>query len=331
MTPRRAPSTRRAFLGGLAAGALVGALPRPVRAAVPRLIWFSTGERRSAEGFLDALRDGLHDHGYEDRRNLVIETRWGDTVSGREEQMASEILASRPALVVTQGRAGYTMAQMRPTVPVVFGFSGDPVEGGLVASLARPGGNLTGITFLAYDLVGKRIEILKQALPGLRRLAAVASPEHVGQAKEFAASKAAGERLGIAVSNHPARNPAELEAALADARSAHAEGLIVFPDPLTNARRELIADFALRHRLPAVSGWSNYADAGLLLTYGPHLRESWRRLAYFVDRVLRGAKPSELPVELPRTVELVLNLRTARALGVTVPPALVARADRTID
>lgn len=201
----------------------------------------------------------------------------------------------------------------------------------MVDSLSRPGGQFTGITFLAYDLVAKRIEVLKEIVPALRRIAVIASPEHMGEPREFAASKAAADRLGLSQSYHPARNAAELEAALDGTRAARAEALVVFPDPLTNARRALISEFALRHRLPAVSGWAVYADSGLLLTYGPNLVDAWRRVAYFVDRVLKGAKPSELPVELPRSLEMVVNLKTARALGLTIPPLVLLRADRVIE
>jgi putative ABC transport system substrate-binding protein len=190
---------------------------------------------------------------------------------------------------------------------------------------------MTGVTFLARELVSKRVEVLKETLPAVRRIGVVASPEHIGEPQELAASKAAADQFGIAVSYHPARNGGELETALAAARSARAEALVVFPDPLTNSRRSVIAEFALRHGIPAVSGWAIFAEAGLLLTYGPNLDEAWRRVAYLTDRVLKGASPAELPIELPRTVELVINQRTARALGVAIPPSVLVRADRVIE
>jgi putative ABC transport system substrate-binding protein len=293
-------------------------------------VWFTTGDRTSAGAFLQAMRDGLRELGYREGQDVVIETRSVESAE-REQQMGAEIVASRPSVIVTQGRAARIVQALSPTVPVIFGFSGDPIEAGLITSFARPGGQFTGVTFLAYDLAGKRIEVLKEVFPSLRRIAVVASPEHIGQPREFAASKAAADRLGLVTSQHTARSAAELEAALDSAREARADALVVFPDPLTNARRHVISEFALRHRLPAISGWAVYAESGLLMTYGPNLGDAWRRVAYFVDRVLKGARPAELPTELPRTLEMVVNLKTARALGVGIPPSVLLRADRVIE
>jgi len=276
------------------------------------------------------MRDGLRELGYREGRDLVIETRWSEGAE-REHQIAAEVLASRPSVIVTQGRAARTIKALAPTVPVVFGFSGDPIDAGLIATFARPGGQFTGVTFLAYDLVAKRVEVLKETLPSIRRIAVVASPEHIGEPREFAASKAAADRLGLTTSQHRARTADELAAALDAAREARADALVIFPDPLTNARRAVISDFALRHRLPAISGWAVYADSGLLLTYGPDLADAWRRVAYLVDRVLKGARPADLPAELPSTLEMVVNLKTARALGVAVPQSVLVRANRLIE
>ncbi len=322
---------RRQAVRALGGGLLALAAPARVHAEPPRIVWYSTGERQSAGRFLEALRAGLRDLGYREGGNLVLETRWSDFDAERDTKIAAEIQATRPAVIVTQGRAARVMRGLPPTIPVVFGFSGDPVAAGLATSLARPGYNMTGVTFLARELVSKRVEVLKETLPAVRRIGVVCSPEHIGEPQELAASKAAADQFGIAVSYHPARNGSELEAALAAARSARAEALVVFPDPLTNSRRSVIAEFALRHGIPAVSGWAIFAEAGLLLTYGPNLDEAWRRVAYLTDRVLKGTSPAELPIELPRTVELVINQRTARALGVTIPPSVIARADRVIE
>ena len=321
---------RRQILRALGGGLALAAHARPTAAGPHRLVWFSTGDRMSAGAFLQAMRDGLRDLGYREGQDLVIETRWAEGAE-HEERLAAEILSTRPSVIVTQGRAARVVKAASPTVPVVFGFSGDPIDAGLIASFPRPGGQFTGVTFMAYDLVAKRVEVLKETLPSIRRIAVIASPEHVGQPREFAASKAAADRLGLVTSQHAARTPAEISAALDVAREARADALVIFPDPLTNARRDAISEFALRHRLPAISGWAVYADSGLLLTYGPNLAEAWRRVAYLVDRVLKGARPAELPAELPRTIEMVVNLRTARALGVAIPQAVLARADRVIE
>ena len=284
----------------------------------------------SAGAFLEAMRDGLRDLGYREGQDLVIETRSVDSAEN-EQQLGAEILASRPSVVVTQGRAARILKSLPPTIPVVFGFSGDPIDAGLIASFPRPSGQFTGVSFMAYDLVAKRVEVLKETLPSIRRIAVIASPEHIGQPREFAASKAAADRLGLTTSQHPARTPAELNAALDAARESRADALVIFPDPLTNARRGAISEFALRHRLPAISGWAVYAESGLMLTYGPNLAEAWRRVAHLVDRVLKGARPAELPAELPRTLEMVVNVKTARALGVAIPQTVLARADRVIE
>ena len=322
---------RRELLRVLGGSFAVAGWPARAAAAPYRLVWFSSGDEASAGAFLEALRDGLRGLGYQEGRDIIIETRWLDFRTEHEQQVAAEIQAARPSVIVTQARAARTMKSLPAVTPVVFGFSGDPVDAGLVESLARPGGQLTGITLLSYELVGKRIELLKEILPGLRRIAAIGSPEHAGEPREFATSKAAAERFGITTTHHPARNVPELDAALEAARAARAEALVVFPDPLTNGRRAAIAEFALRHRLPAISGWAVYADSGLLLTYGPSLADAWRRVAYYVDRVLKGAKPAELPVELQRTIEMVVNLKAARALGVALPPGVLVRANRVVE
>ena len=321
---------RRQILRALGGGLALAAPSRRAAAAPHRVVWVSTGDRASAGAFLQAMRDGLRDLGYREGQDLIVETRWADGVE-HEQQLAADILATRPSLIVTQGRAALILKSMSTAVPVVFGVSGDPIDAGLIASVPRPGGQFTGVSFMAYDLVAKRVEVLKETLPSIRRIAVIASPEHIGEPREFAASKAAADRLGLATSQHTARTPAELNASLDGARQARADALVIFPDPLTNARRGAISEFALRHRLPAISGWAVYADSGLLLTYGPNLAEAWRRVAYLVDRVLKGARPAELPAELPRTLEMVVNLRTARALGVAIPQAVLARANRVIE
>jgi len=324
------PVNRRHILCALGGSIAFAARPRRAGAAPHRVVWFSTGDQASAGAFLQAMRGGLRDLGYREGQDLVIETRWAEGIE-HEEQLAAEILASRPSLIVTQGRAARILKPLSPAVPVVFGLSGDPIDAGLIASFAHPGGQFTGVTFMAYDLVAKRVEVLKETLPSIRRIAVIANPEHFGEPREFAASKGAADRLGLTTSQHAARTPAELNAALDAAREARADALVIFPDPLTNARRSTISEFALRHRLPAISGWAVYADAGLLLTYGPNLVEAWRRVAYLVDRVLKGTRPAELPAELPRTLEMVVNLKTARSLGLPIPPAVLARADRLIE
>ena len=296
-----------------------------------RVVWFTLSDRQGAEGFLGALREGLRDLGHQEGRDFVLEVRAANFSAEDGERIAAELIALRPALIVAQGPATRVMVRQPPIVPVVFGFSGDPVDAGVVASMARPGRNLTGMTFMALDLVAKRMEILKEALPRLRRVAIIANPEHPGEHRELAVSRTAAERLGLEVSYHPAKTATELPPALASSLEARAEALVVFPDAVTNARRGEIVAFSLKNGVPGISGWAQYADSGLLLSYGPNLRDSWYRIASHVDRVLKGANPAELPIETPRTVELVVNLTTARTLGIRIPQSVLARADRVVE
>ena len=245
--------------------------------------------------------------------------------------MAAELVTLKPHVIVTQGAAIRAVLRTGTTMPIVFGFSGDPMEAGLVDSLARPGRNLTGVSFLSLELVGKRIELLKDVIPTLTRVAILASPEHPGQQAELRASQLAAKALGLTLEYFPVRGATELEAAFAAIPRSRVQAVVVFPDAVTLRNRERIARVGLEQRLPVVSGWAQFAESGCLATYGPNLRASYRRLAMYVDRILKGAKPAELPVELPTTVELVVNMRTATALGIKIPQPVLARADQVIE
>lgn len=325
-------TTRRQALGIL--GALV-ALPATSfaqgAAVMRRIAWLSVGPLDAPSPYLDALRAELHDLGWDERRNLTI-ARFSSTRAPDDfEQVAREVVASRPEVVVTQEYAVLAMKQIQATVPVVFGFSGDPVEAKLVQSYAHPGTNYTGMSYLASELVGKRIEFLKDALPHLRRIAILARPQHPGENRERTASEEAAQKLGIAVSYFPIREVAEIEKAFPAMRQDRCDAVVVFPDYTMFVNRERISRLALDAKLPAISGWPSFAESGLLFNYGPNLRDLYRGLARYVNRILRGAKPEDLPVELPRSVELVVNARTARALGLQLPQSIVLRADRVIE
>ena len=268
--------------------------------------------------------------GYVPGGNFELDECWGEGSREALERLALQTLQRRPALLVTQGPAIEVARRLAGTTPVVFGTSGDPIDIGIAKTLARPEGNFTGVTFMSYELVGKRVELLHEIAPQARRLAVLSNPEHRGDAKELAATREAAASLGLQVSHHPVTNGAEMQGALAAIAAARADALIVHPDALMIEQRATIASFSLERRIPGISGWATIAEGGTLLTYGPNLQACYRRLAYFADRILRGAKPAELPIELPDTVELVVNLKTARALGLTVPPPLLLRADRVI-
>jgi len=320
---------RRTFL--LALGALAAphlAYPQPIR--VHRVAWLSALDKAGGGTVLTHFVEGMAALGYAEGRNLLIDSRWGDNLPDTLDRLALEAAALKPAVFVTQGPAVHSARKTPGNTPVVFGFSGDPVEAGIVKSLGRPGGRFTGISFLAYELVGKRVELLREVLPKARRLAVLANPNHPGEPKEFAATRDAAAPFGMELSYHPARNAAEIENAFAAILEARSEAVMIPPDGLMVRQREAIARFSIQHKIPTISGWAAIAEAGNLMTYGPVLRESYRRLAYFVDRILRGADPANMPVELPTKLELVINMRTAKALGLTIPQSVLVRADRVI-
>jgi putative ABC transport system substrate-binding protein len=197
--------------------------------------------------------------------------------------------------------------------------------------LARPTGNATGISLMSVELNGKRLELLRQICPELKRTAIIASPDHAGERLERENSQQMASRLGIDIDYFPAHNKAELEAGLAALRDGPSEAVVAFPDPITTGNRARIIDVATGKRIPVVSGWALFAESGALCTYGPKLSESYRRAAYYVDRILKGAKPGDLPIERPTALELVVNLKTAATLGITVPQTVLARATEVID
>jgi putative ABC transport system substrate-binding protein len=322
---------RRRLLTMLGSTLALAAWPVRAQKDVARVTWFSYGDARSVEGPLAAFNRGMQQHGYVLGRDVTIDVLMGDFSQEKTHRLADELVARPPRVVVAQGYAIRALAQRTTTVPIVSGYSGDIVEAKLVASHARPGGNVTGIQFLATDLVGKRMELLRELLPQLARVAVIADPGHAGMKLERAASQAAADKLQVRVDFHPVKSAAEIEPALDAARAGGAQALVVFPDSVTLAGRDRIAAYAIRHRLPSISGWDSFAEAGLLLMYGPNLSACWSRLAYYVDRILKGAKAADLPIEMPTTVEMIVNLKTAKAIGTAVPRSLLLRADRVID
>ena len=290
------------------------------------------GPQEGNTAFFEALRGQLATLGYVEGRNLILDTRFGANTADRAKLLAEELVALKPAVFVgLQGQAVAAASRLSATVPVVIIVSGNPVDAGYVASFARPGRNITGISLLAVELVGKRIELLKEIQPRLKTVAVIADPQHAGEHRERAASEAAAQKLDIRVLYYPVRNRAELDAALVAAKAAGAEAIVAFPDGVTNPNRSAIVEFSLRNRIPAVAGWASFVEAGCLLSYGPNQRASYARVAYFVDRIIKGANPGDLPIELPSVVELAVNLKTAKALGMTIPQSVLVRADRVIE
>jgi putative ABC transport system substrate-binding protein len=323
---------RRVFLASTLAIAL---LPRATRAQRParvaRVGWLTAQQASSLTPFLDELRVGLASYGYHEGRNLVVEYRYGDDVIERVPELASELVRLPVELIMAQGAAVSVISKLGLTVPVVYVFSGDPVSAGLADSLARPRGNMTGLTFMAAEFNGKRLELLREIMPELRRVAILANPQHPGEHLERAYSEQAGRQLGLTIEYVPTRSRDELDSALVTMAAHPPQAISLFADGFAIQNRQRIIDFAMQRGVPVISGWPVFAQSGALCTYGPLLTESYRRLAYYVDRILKGAKPAELPIEQPTKFELVINLRTAKALGLKIPPSILARADRVIE
>jgi len=279
---------------------------------------------------VEALRQGLRDLGYIEGQNILIEYRYAEGKRDRLPDYAAELIRQKVDLIVAVAQAVPYAAKSVKDIPVVFGFSGDALDAGLVASLARPGANVTGVSFFVSVLAGKRVELLKEALPGISRIAALANPGHAGIQMELRETQNTAQAFGMSVQYQTAQVADDFVHAF-DAIAKHrVNALITFPDGVTLAKRKEIAEFSAKNRIASVSGWSEFAEAGGLMTYGPNFLSSWRRVAVFVDKILKGAKPGDLPVEQPAKFELVINLKTAKQIGLTIPPNVLARADRVI-
>ena len=297
----------------------------------PRIGWLTAQKADSLTPFLEALRAGFVELGYVEGRNLTIVFRYGDDDINRLPELATQLVQIPVDVIMAQGAAVSVVNRLNLPVPVVFASSGDPVSAGFAQSLARPGRNLTGVTFMAAELNGKRLELLRDFIPDLGRVAIVANPEHPGEHLERDYSETTGRRLGMDVDYYPTRSTGELAAAFAKMAANRPQAISLFADGFAIQNRESIINFGLSHKVPVISGWPVFAASGAICSYGPRLTESYRRMASFVDRILKGEKPSDLPIEQPTKFQLVINLRTAKALGITVPPSLLARADEVIE
>lgn len=318
---------RRAFLVGLGTMLVtpVAGAPQSAR-KVARVGWVASAP---TPAFLAAFKDGMRERGWVEGQHYTVEPRWGTRDQAKD--LTAELVQAKVDLIVTQGPMIFGARAAAGTIPVVFGFSGDPVEAKLVTSVSRPGGTVTGMTFLGIELVGKRVEVLKEALPGVVRLAILANPGHAGEQSELRESQVAARRLGLSVQYLPVSSARDFDAAFEAMTRERAEAIVAFPDVLIMSQAQAIAEFAARRRIPAISGWGEFAEAGNAMAYGPNLRESWRQIAGYADKILKGARPGDLPVAQPTTFHLVINLKTAKTIGLTIPPTLLLRADRVIE
>ena len=324
---------RRRFLVTSLAGALAApASTEGWQAARRSRIAILVGASESfVAPYLQTFREELGHRGYHDGQNIVIEGRYADGNYDRLPALAGDLVRLKPDVIVTEGTPPTRAAiDATRTIPIVMTVTGDPVAAGLVTNLARPGANLTGASFFFPELAAKRLQLLKEASPALGHVTVVWNPGNAVHGPVVRRLEAAGKQLGVDIDHIQIRDPAELgDALLAIARRQ--DGLLVLEDATMNVCSARIADAAVRHRRPAIFGLTTFAEAGGLMAYGPNRPELWRRAAGFVDKILRGAKPGELPVEQSIRFDLVINLKTAKALGLAIPPSLLARAEQTIE
>ncbi len=317
------------LLGGAAASSVgwpLAAHAQP-RAKLPTIAFFSPNTLTAASPWTAAFVRRLGELGWTEGRTVAIEYRWGDGRTDRTAAILAELAQLKPDVIVTHGQGNILAAkQLTPVIPVVFALATDPIGSGLVASLARPGGNATGLSIQGSDLAGKRLELLREVVPGLRRLGIMCN----GQNPEMEETQAAARMLGLDVTTLDVRRAEEIMPAF-EALRGKADALYVCAEPLINTHRARISIMALGARLSSVHGFREAIEAGSLMSYGPNFADLFRRAADYVDKILRGTKPADLPVEQPTKFDLVINLITAKALGLEVSPTLLARADEVIE
>jgi putative tryptophan/tyrosine transport system substrate-binding protein len=318
-----------ALLGGAAASPLAARAQQAARLPTIGFLGQSTPVVESER--LDAFLKRLRELGWIEGRTVAIEYAWGQGSSERFAEIAADFVRLKVDVIVTSGTANVIAAkQATSVIPIVFAVAGDPIANNLVASLARPGGNVTGLSTVATDLAGKRLELLRMAVPGFRRLATIGNVGNSLAVLEMKEVQAAATRFGLEAAALEIRRAEDITPAF-EALKGGADGLYVVADPLVNTHRARIHTLAMGARLPAIYNAKEHVEAGGLMSYGPNFPELYRRAAEYVDKILRGAKPTDIPVEQPTRFDLVVNLNTAKALGLEVPPTLLARADEVIE
>jgi putative ABC transport system substrate-binding protein len=294
-------------------------------------IGFLSPRSASDAGRLAAFRQGLRELGYVEGQNIAIESRWAEGEYDRLPGLAAELVRLKVDVIVTYAAPAIQAAKRATgTIPIVMAGAIDPVASGLVTSVARPGGNITGLSLMAPDLVGKQLAILKEVVPTVSRVALLGNPANTGNAPQLRHAQDAARVLGMRLQFLEARGPGEIDGAFTAMTRARAGAVIVLVDGMLADHRARIADLAVKSRLPAIYGLSDYPEAGGLMAYGPSVLDRFRRAAIYVDKLLKGAKPADLPVEQPTKFELTVNLRAAGALGLTIPSSVLARADHVI-
>jgi len=280
---------------------------------------------------VEAFREGLRQLGYVEGQNLIIKYQWAEGQQERHAVLAVELVRLKPDVILTSGTPGTLAAkQATQSIPIVTAVVGDPVASGLVSSLAKPGGNVTGLATLNEELEGKRLEIFKQVVPKLSRVAVLLNPSNPFTMIAWRGARSAAEALGVKLQPVEVRGPNDLDGAFATIKAARPQGLILLPDRFLLTYRASIVQFMAKNRLPGMFSFREFAQEGGLMTYGPDTTDMYRRAATYVAKILRGAKPADLPMEQPTKFEFVINLKTAKALGLTIPPSVLGRADEVI-
>jgi putative tryptophan/tyrosine transport system substrate-binding protein len=296
---------------------------------VPRIGFLVASSPSFYSSRIEAFRQALRELGYVEGKNIAIEYRFAEGKEDRLRELAAELVRLKVDIIIAAASAGAAKDATK-TIPVVFVAAADPVASGIVASLARPGGNVTGLTILAPELSGKRLELLKESFPQVTRVAFLQNPTSINGPIIWKEAKAASQSLGLQLQSLEVRSPDDFERAFEAAKRERAHALITSPNPLINAHRARILEFVAKNRLPAIYPGPEIVDAGGLMSYSPDYSEMFRRAALFVHKILNGAKPGDLPVEQPNKFELVINLKAAKQIGVTIPPNVVVRADKVI-
>ena len=324
---------RREFITLLGGAAVVW--PLAARAQQPvqirRIGYLGSDSASKTVVRVDALRTGLHDLGYAEGKNIVIEFRWAEGNYDRLPDLVAELIGLKIEVLVTQGTPVTAAAKrMTRTVPIVMTPVGDAVASGIIDSLARPGGNITGITFFLPEICSKRLELLKQMIPAINRVAVLVNPDNPAMPPTLHAMEVAAKSLKLELDQFEARAPSEFDGVFSKMANKGDDAVVIVDDGVLIAHAGMIADLAEKKRVPS-AGFKEFADVGGMIAYGPSRFDMYYRAAYFVDKILKGSKPADLPVERPTKFELTINLKAAKTLGITVPPTLLATADEVIE
>jgi putative tryptophan/tyrosine transport system substrate-binding protein len=326
--------SRRRFLRAVTVGLLVAPRAGQAQSRKPARVGVLLLPPRAGAGgtYVQALREGLQSLGYVEGEHVTLDIRWAEGNPDLLPPLAASLLSARPDVLVSAGsEAILTLKRATDTIPIVMATVIDPVVLGVAASLARPGGNLTGLAILSVELTAKRLQLLKETVPRLSRVAVLWNPGNPGNARQLREVETASKILGLRWQEVGVRRADDLSGAFEAIVAAQADGILALEDSMLVSHRARIVQSVARARLPAMYAFRQFVDAGGLISYGPNLPDSFRRAAVYVDKILKGARPADLPIEQATTFEMVVNLKTAKALGLTIPPSVLARVDQVIE